>query len=134
MRESENKPEKPLKDPASSETPVPELSASPAAEPDQETLDPAGKALADALRISFGVLKIVMVAVLGLFIWSGVYKVEANEEALELRFGKVKGVGKEAIVKTGLHWKWPAPIEEVIKVPAAFERRLNINYFWHNKA
>jgi len=130
MSESENKPEEGQKVPA---RPAASAPMSPVAPPTEEELDPAGKALADALRISFGVLKIVMLAVLGLFIWSGVYKVEANEEAIELRFGRVKGVGEEAIVETGLHWKWPAPVEEVIKVPAKLERMLNINSFWHNK-
>ncbi|MFC1782109.1 hypothetical protein ACFL02_00820 [Planctomycetota bacterium] len=149
MSESENKPQEHEHDPSPPETPesatpesktpvsvTPGSAIPPEAPPGSKTeeLDPAGKALSDALRISFGILKIVMIAVLGLFVWSGVYKVEANEQALELRFGKVKGVGREAIVKTGLHWKWPAPIEEIIKVPAeTFEHNLRVNQFWHNK-
>jgi len=97
-----------------------------------DKMDPGSEALTEALRISFGVLKIVMLAVLGLFIWSGAYTVGANEQALELRFGEIKGAGAEAIIKTGLHWKWPAPIEEVIKLPL-LPQSLEIKTFWHNQ-
>ena len=55
MSESENKPEEPMLGPGSSEAPAPE-SPETAAAIDDEALDPAGKALADALKISFGVL------------------------------------------------------------------------------
>jgi len=97
-----------------------------------DKMDPGSEALTEALRISFGVLKIVMLAVVGMFIWSGAYTVGANEQAIELRFGKIKGVGAEAIIETGLHWKWPAPIEEVIKLPLSI-KELGINAFWHNQ-
>ena len=98
-----------------------------------DKMDPGSEALTEALRISFGVLKIVMLAVLGLFIWSGAYTVGANEQALKLRFGKIQGVGTEAIIETGLHWKWPAPIEEVIKLPL-LPQSLAIKSFWHNQS
>ncbi len=95
-------------------------------------LDPGMKALAEALRWLFAMLKVVMVVVVGLFIWSGVYKVEQNEQAIELRFGRVKGVEQEAILQPGLHWKWPEPIEEVIRIPAStVEKQIAVDDFWY---
>jgi membrane protease subunit HflK len=100
---------------------------------DRAELDPASQALAEALRISFIVLKILMVGIIAMFVVSGIYKVEQNEWAVELRFGKVKGVGVNAIDKeAGLKWKWPSPIEDVIKIhdPTA-KQSFDINTFWY---
>jgi hypothetical protein len=100
---------------------------------DGAELDPAGQALAEALRISFIVLKILMVCIVVLFVVSGIYKVEQNEWAVELRFGKAKGVGANVIDKeAGLKWKWPSPIEDVIKIkdPTA-KQSLKIDSFWY---
>jgi regulator of protease activity HflC (stomatin/prohibitin superfamily) len=99
----------------------------------QEGFDPANQALAEALRISFIILKLVIVCVVAGFIYSGMFKVKQNERAVVLRFGKVEGYGSsKAILNPGWHWAWPYPIEEVIKVPAAgVERQLNIDSFWY---
>ena len=95
-----------------------------------ELLDPGSQALANALRRLFAVLRLVMICVLGLFIWSGAYKVQQNEQAIELRFGRLKGALATAIQKPGWHWAWPYPVEEVIKIDMA-ERPLDIDSFWY---
>ena len=84
-----------------------------------EPLDPAGQALADALQISFKLLKLVMIVILGIFVVSGFYKVEQNEQVLILRFGQVNRDGGQAIKTEGLHWKWPSPIDEVVRIPSS---------------
>jgi membrane protease subunit HflK len=97
-----------------------------------ESLDPAGNALAEALRISFAVLKIVMIAVLVFFAYSGTYRVQENERAVVLRFGRLKGTGPTAIEKPGLNWAWPYPLEEVIRIPAPTAvQTLNVTDFWY---
>jgi regulator of protease activity HflC (stomatin/prohibitin superfamily) len=94
--------------------------------------DPGNKALAEALRISFVVLKIVMICVIGFFVYGGLYKVEQNERALVLRFGRVVGGESRAIKQPGFHWAWPYPIEEIVKIPASnTERQLRIESFWY---
>jgi len=99
---------------------------------ESEGLDPASRALGEALRLSFVVLKLVMICILAVFLWSGFYTVDENEVALKLRFGKVHGSGENRVKLPGLHWKWPNPIDEVIKVPASkAERILNIDSFWY---
>jgi membrane protease subunit HflK len=94
--------------------------------------DPAGEALAEALQLSFKILKLVMLAIVVVFAISGFYKVEQNEQAIVLRFGKVLGTGSSALQSEGLHWKWPEPIDEAIKVPSAKAiRQLNVDDFWY---
>ncbi len=98
---------------------------------EHERLDPANQALADALRISFMILKLVMIFVVGLFIAGGFYQVEQNQRAVELLFGRVQGVGREAIAEPGWHWVWPY-VGEVILIPAPTAlQTLDVDSFWY---
>jgi membrane protease subunit HflK len=101
-------------------------------------LDAAGKALSEALRISFFVLKVIMVVLIVVFLASGFRMVESDEQALVLRFGKIRGVGEDRILKPGLvgplpwlHWVFPYPIDNIVKIPVAKKQNLPINSFWY---
>ncbi len=62
--------------------------------------------------------KLVVIAAIVLVILSGIYRVESNEVALVLRFGKLVGeTQEEQIKKPGLHFAFPFFVDEVIKVP-----------------
>ncbi|MBN2211606.1 MAG: hypothetical protein JW709_09450 [Sedimentisphaerales bacterium] len=92
--------------------------------------DPGNAALADALRISFKVLKLVMIVVVIVFIASGVYQVPSNEVAVVLRFGRVTGTGANRIKEPGLHWSFPRPIDERIMIPRG-KQQLDVDDFWY---
>ncbi|MEM8782556.1 MAG: SPFH domain-containing protein [Planctomycetota bacterium] len=85
--------------------------------PETVPTDPAQKALADALRVSFTILKGVMVVLVGLYLVSGFYQVQPQEQAVQLRFGAVVGEGEDRIKEQGWHFSWPFPIGAVVKVP-----------------
>ena len=51
-------------------------------------MDAGSQALSEALRSSFGIVKILMVILVGVFIFSGVFQVGPQERAILLRFGK----------------------------------------------
>ncbi len=113
----------------------PEAPAGGAAGP-EEGFDPGSRAVADALRLTFGVLKLVMICIVAVFIWSGFYTVEESEVAIQLRFGKIHGSGEDRVKepRSFPYWKWPEPIDEVIKAPSSkVERYLNINSFWYEE-
>lgn len=98
-------------------------------EPDQaapgEALDAAGQSLADALRLSFRILKGVMIFAIILFVFSGVFIVDRDKNmAVQLRFGRVVDMYRE-----GIHWAWPYPIDEVLEVPIATETVM-LDSFW----
>ena len=101
---------------------------SPAAE-----LDPASKSLSEALRISFITLKIIMIVLVVLFLMSGFETVGSDEQALVLRFGKIRGVGKNKILKPRAwpYWVFPYPIEEIVKIPVGKKVDLPIRSFWY---
>lgn len=80
-------------------------------------MDPGSQALADALRSSFFIVKIVMVLLVVVFLGSGFFTVGPQERAIVLRFGKTVGEGEEALLNPGPHWAFPYPIDEVVRVP-----------------
>lgn len=83
-----------------------------------EGLDPANQSLADALRVSFWILKTVMILLVIAFLgWSrhsGFFTVPPQQQALVLRFGAIEGPGAPKL--PGNHWSWPYPIESRVMV------------------
>jgi len=96
-----------------------------------DELDAAGKSLSEALRVSFIILKVIMIVLVIAFLASGFRTVGSDEQALVLRFGKIRGVGKERILGPGLHWVFPYPIDEIVKIPIEKKVNLAINSFWY---
>ncbi|NLE29771.1 MAG: protease modulator HflK [Phycisphaerae bacterium] len=88
---------------------------SPNVETDQP-MDAANKALVDALHVTFKLLKLLMVAAIVWYVAYGAFQVKPEEVALIKRFGKIVGIGPDRELKQGLHWAWPFPIDEIIKV------------------
>jgi membrane protease subunit HflK len=82
-----------------------------------ETHDASSQALAEALRSSFAIVKIVMVLLVLAFFASGFFQVGPQEKAVILRFGKPVGEGQTALLNAGLHWSFPYPIDDVVKIP-----------------
>jgi len=96
-----------------------------------DELDAAGKSLSEALRISFIILKAIMVVLVIIFLASGFRTVGSDERALVLRFGKIRGIGEERLLGPGLHWVFPYPIDEIIKIPVEKKVNMPIDSFWY---
>jgi membrane protease subunit HflK len=98
-----------------------------------EDLDAAGRSLSEALRISFVILKVIMIILVVAFLASGFKTVGSDEKALVLRFGQVRGTGQEAILGPGAHWVFPYPIDELVRIPVEKNINLAINTFWYRE-
>ncbi len=96
-----------------------------------EGLDTAGRSLSEALNVSFIILKIIMIVLIVAFLASGFVTVDSDEQALVLRLGKIRGVGEEKLLGPGLHWIFPYPIDEIIKIPVEKKVNLAIDSFWY---
>ncbi len=71
--------------------------------------------------------KWVVVGSVALIILTGVYKVDSNEVAVVLRFGKLVGTTQEEQLKApGLHFALPYIIDEVIKVPVETVQEITV--------
>ena len=93
-----------------------------------DELDPAQKSLADALRVSFLILKTIMLLLVIYYLFlSNVFNVKQNEEAVRLRFGRIV---EHDIEQGGPNFAWPYPIEEVVKIRTAPETIELKDEFW----
>ncbi len=91
---------------------------SPAAPPPPEvTEDARSQALAEALRSSFTIVKLLMIGLVVVFFGSGFFTVGPQERAIKLRFGKPVDEDDKALLGPGAHWAWPSPIDEVVRIP-----------------
>ena len=93
-------------------------------------IDPGSQALAEALRSSFAIVKIVMAVLVVAFLASGFFQVGPQEQAIVLRFGKPVGEGKEALLGPGLHWSMPYPIDEYVKIPITGLQQVRSSVGW----
>lgn len=94
----------------------------------EEELDPANQSLADALRRSFRVLKVLMLVLVVLYFLSGWFGVKPHERGIVVRFGKIlEEAGQPKIYGEGWWWSWPFPIDrcETISVK---ERELDLAF------
>jgi len=96
-----------------------------------EDLDAAGKSLSEALGISFIILKVIMAVLILAFLASGFKTVGSDEKALVLRFGKIRGVGENRVLKQGPYWIFPYPVDTMVKIPVEKKVDLTVRSFWY---
>lgn len=89
--------------------------------------DTASKSLSDALRWSFRILSLIMVAVLVGFVLTGVRQIKTQEVGVKKLFGKVTGVAEP-----GLTFSWPYPIGDIQVVNTQLQT-MTIEDFWMNE-
>ncbi len=99
--------------------------------PPETPVDAGSQALAEALRSSFAIVKVVMVLLVLLFLASGFFTVGPQERAIILRFGKARGEGEKALLGPGLHWSLPYPIDESIKVSISGLQQVASTVGWY---
>jgi membrane protease subunit HflK len=97
----------------------------------ESTLDAGSQALAEALRSSFTIVKIVMVVLLIIFMGSGIFTVGPQERAIILRLGKPVGEGEKALLGPGFHLSWPYPIDEYVKVSISGIQKVTSTVGWY---
>lgn len=75
----------------------------------------------------FGGPKLIVlgiVVLLGVWAVNGFYRVQPNQQGIELVFGRFTGVPTEP----GLHWNWPSPIGNVYLPNVTLENRIEIGF------
>ena len=69
-------------------------------------------------------ITLIVIGLLALWLFSGLYRVQPNQQGIELVFGRFTGVPTEP----GLHWNYPSPIGSVIKPDVTRENRVEVGY------
>ena len=102
-----------------------------APEPPVAVEDAGSQALAEALRSSFVIVKVIMVILVIVFFGSGIFSVPPQEKAIILRFGKPVGTTEDQLLGPGLHWAFPKPIDEVVKIPIGQIQAVTSTVGWY---
>lgn len=92
---------------------------------DETPMDAASQSLADALRISFRLLTLLMIVVVILFLATGVKSIEPNQVGIVKIFGK-----QVSLARPGLTVNWPFPIGEIEIVEVGKEQKIELEDFW----
>lgn len=93
--------------------------------------DASSQALSEALGSSLTVVRWMMVLLVGALVASCVFTVNPNEVAVVLFFGKPRGDGSERILHQGLHWAFPYPIDEIVRIPVGESRSVRSSVAWY---
>lgn len=90
-------------------------------------LDPAQQSLADALKVSFALLSVVMVVLVVMYLFSGVFTVREQQAAVVMRFGNIVGEkGDQVLTAGGPYLTLPYPISSVEFIDVS-SRQIEIN-------
>lgn len=103
----------------------------PASGPAIPVEDASSQALNEALGSSFLLVRILIVALAAAFVASCVFTVNPNEVAVVLRFGRPRGTGADMLLKQGLHWALPLPIDEIVRIPIGESKSLRAHHAWY---
>lgn len=94
----------------------------------QLSMEAANKSLAEALRLTYRALQVVMVALVVIFALSGFEQVNQAESGIRVDFGKIKSEQLDP----GFQFAWPYPFGEIIKVQTS-SRTIELDRsFWPN--
>ncbi|MCA9244357.1 MAG: hypothetical protein KDA32_10405, partial [Phycisphaerales bacterium] len=79
--------------------------------------DPAQQSLSSALGLGFFVLRLIMIAVVVLYIASGWFQVNPGEQGLVARFGQLRAAPDQGkVFEPGSYWALPDPFDEKIRL------------------
>jgi membrane protease subunit HflK len=93
--------------------------------------DAGSVAHAEALRSSFLIVRVLLAALVVYFFCSGIFTVSSQERAILLRFGEPVRRAGQVELGPGLHWAFPYPIDEVIKMPVARLQTVRSTVGWY---
>ncbi|MCW5775829.1 MAG: hypothetical protein KIS87_05215 [Phycisphaeraceae bacterium] len=79
---------------------------------DASLMDPANQSLAEALRLTFRILQLIMLGLVAAYFLTGFQSIQANERGVALLFGRV--VASE--LPPGFRFAAPYPIGELVRV------------------
>ena len=96
----------------------------PAGQSRQRHAEGAEESLANALRVSFRLLMVIMVFVAIAYLWTGFAGVDSTELGIKLLFGRIVGTAAP-----GPAYTWPFPVGEIELIDAT-EKALTIDDFW----
>ena len=94
-------------------------------------VDTGSEALAQALHSSFAIVRFLMLVLVLVFLGSSFFIIGPQERGLILRLGRPVGEGEAALLPPGLHWSFPYPIDELVRVRITEIQTLRSTIGWY---
>ncbi|MEI6474903.1 MAG: SPFH domain-containing protein [Planctomycetota bacterium] len=95
----------------------------------RQAMDPANQSLGEALRLSYRVLQVAILALVVVFLFSGFQTVQEGQTGVKTFFGRIVGAPGDEQVVPGLQPFWPYPVGEIVLLPQKDAVELN-GEFW----
>ncbi len=105
----------------------------PVAAPKPQPEDPGQAALGQSLKISFRMLRGVLLLIFVFYLFSGIRIIDQHERAFVLTFGRLSP-GPDRAKGPGVVFAWPRPFSEVITIPFARTQTVETDTFWVRRA
>ena len=93
--------------------------------------DLGSQALNEALKSGFRVIHWLMILVLISALFSGIVTIQPNEVAVILRFGKAVETRGDRLLQPGLHFAFPYPIDEIVRIPVGLSQTVQSTIGWY---
>ena len=95
----------------------------------RDALDPANQSLGEALKLSYRILQLGVLALVVTFLFSGFQSVEEGFAGVKTLFGEIEGEGIDRQLEPGFHATWPYPVGDIVAVESRRTVRLETE-FW----
>jgi modulator of FtsH protease HflK len=95
----------------------------------RQAMDPANQSLGEALRLSYRVLQVAILALVVVFLFSGFQTVQDGQTGVKTFFGRIVGAPGDEQVTPGLQPFWPYPVGEIVLLPQKDAVELNSEFF-----
>ncbi len=82
----------------------------------RDAMDPANQSLGEALRLSYRILQLGILALIATFLFSGFQSVQEGTVGVKTLFGAIVGDPGDEQLPPGLHGYWPYPIGQIVTV------------------
>ncbi|MEY3024507.1 MAG: hypothetical protein RJA16_1333, partial [Planctomycetota bacterium] len=82
----------------------------------RDAMDPANQSLGEALRLSYRVLQLGILALVVTFLLSGFQTVQDGSAGVKTLFGAIEGEPGDEQLAPGLHPFWPYPVGQIVTV------------------
>lgn len=97
----------------------------------RDALDPATHSLGEALKLSYRILQVGIVALVLMFVFSGFQSVPEGDTGVKTLFGAIAGKDGEEQLSPGLQPFWPYPVGDLVRFPQRHTIRMD-REFWPN--
>ncbi|NOY80941.1 MAG: protease modulator HflK [Kiritimatiellaeota bacterium] len=110
--------------------PTPHLNGGAPRGDESATKDRGMQSLVRTLGVLFVALRILIILMLVLFVFGGMFSIKEDEQGMLFRFGKLIPKGDREVLPSGWYWGFPYPVDRVERIQAQRSVTVVTKQFW----